>query len=29
MFLGLLFFDLIQQMIAFVASIYEELSLRY
>ncbi len=29
MFLGLLFFDLIQQFIAFVVSIYEELSLRY
>lgn len=29
MFLGLLFFDLIQQFIAFIASIYEELSLRY
>lgn len=29
MFLGLLFFDLIQQFIAFIISIYEELSLRY
>lgn len=29
MFLGLLFFDLIQQFISFIASIYEELSLRY
>jgi len=29
MFLGLLFFDLIQQFIAFIVSIYEELSLRY
>jgi len=29
MFFGLLFFDLIQQFIAFVASIYQELSLRY
>lgn len=29
MFLGLLFFDLIQQFIAFVVSIYEEISLRY
>ncbi len=29
MFVGLLFFDLIQQFIAFIASIYEELSLRY
>ena len=29
MFVGLLFFDLIQQFIAFVASIYEEISLRY
>lgn len=29
MFLGLLFFDLIQQFISFVASIYEEISLRY
>ena len=28
MFLGLLFFDLIQQIISFVAAIYEELSLR-
>ena len=29
MFVGLLFFDLIQQFISFIASIYEELSLRY
>ena len=29
MFLGLLFFDLIQQFISFVASIYNEISLRY
>jgi hypothetical protein len=29
MFFGLLFFDLIQQFIAFISSIYEELSLRY
>lgn len=29
MFFGLLFFDLIQQFIEFVASIYEELNLRY
>lgn len=29
MFLGLLFFDLIQQFIAFISAIYEELSLRY
>jgi len=29
MFLGLLFFDLIQQIISFVAAIYEELSLRF
>ncbi len=29
MFFGLLFFDLIQQFIAFIASIYEELNLRY
>ncbi len=29
MFFGLLFFDLIQQFIAFVSSIYQELSLRY
>ncbi len=29
MFFGLLFFDLIQQFIAFVMSIYEELNLRY
>lgn len=29
MFLGLLFFDLIQQFIAFIVSIYDELSLRY
>jgi hypothetical protein len=29
MFLGLLFFDLIQQFIAFIASIYDELQLRY
>lgn len=29
MFIGLLFFDLIQQFISFVASIYEEISLRY
>lgn len=29
MFLGLLFFDLIQQFISFIASIYEELNLRY
>lgn len=29
MFVGLLFFDLIQQFIAFVVSIYEELNLRY
>jgi hypothetical protein len=29
MFLGLLFFDLIQQFIAFIASIYEELQLRF
>lgn len=29
MFLGLLFFDLIQQFISFIASIYEEISLRY
>ena len=28
MFLGLLFFDLIQQIIAFVSAIYEEISLR-
>jgi hypothetical protein len=28
MFLGLLFFDLIQQVISFVAAIYEEISLR-
>lgn len=28
MFLGLLFFDLIQQVISFIAAIYEELSLR-
>ena len=28
MFLGLLFFDLIQQFIAFVVAIYEEISLR-
>jgi hypothetical protein len=28
MFVGLLFFDLIQQFISFIASIYEELSLR-
>ena len=28
MFLGLLFFDLIQQVIAFIASIYQEISLR-
>ena len=28
MFLGLLFFDLIQQIISFIAAIYEELSLR-
>ncbi|NLN50418.1 MAG: DUF1282 family protein [Acholeplasmataceae bacterium] len=28
-FLGLLFFDLIQQFIAFIASIYQELRLRY
>jgi hypothetical protein len=28
-FLGLLFFDLIQQVIAFIASIIEELNLRY
>jgi hypothetical protein len=29
MFVGLLFFDLIQQFISFIASIYEELNLRY
>ncbi|HOI85030.1 MAG TPA: YIP1 family protein [Acholeplasmataceae bacterium] len=29
MFLGLLFFDLIQQFISFIVSIYEELNLRY
>lgn len=29
MFVGLLFFDLIQQFIAFIASIYEEFNLRY
>ncbi len=29
MFFGLLFFDLVQQFISFVASIYEELNLRY
>lgn len=29
MFVGLLFFDLIQQFLAFVVSIYEELNLRY
>ena len=29
MFFGLLFFDLIQQFIAFISSIYEELNLRY
>ena len=29
MFMGLLFFDLIQQFIAFIVSVYEELSLRY
>ena len=29
MFFGLLFFDLIQQFIEFIASIYEELNLRY
>jgi hypothetical protein len=29
MFFGLLFFDLIQQFIEFVISIYEELNLRY
>lgn len=29
MFVGLLFFDLIQQFIAFIVSIYEELNLRY
>lgn len=29
MFLGLLFFDLIQQIIAFIVAIYEEISLRY
>lgn len=29
MFFGLLFFDLIQQFIAFIVSIYEEISLRY
>ncbi|MCF7930603.1 MAG: YIP1 family protein [Acholeplasmataceae bacterium] len=29
MFFGLLFFDLIQQFISFIASIYEELNLRY
>ncbi len=29
MFFGLLFFDLIQQFIAFVSAIYQELSLRY
>lgn len=29
MFLGLLFFDLIQQFIAFISAIYEELSLRF
>jgi hypothetical protein len=29
MFLGLLFFDLIQQFVSFIVSIYKELSLRY
>ena len=29
MFFGLLFFDLIQQFIAFISSIYEEINLRY
>jgi len=29
MFFGLLFFDLVQQFISFIASIYEELNLRY
>jgi len=29
MFIGLLFFDLIQQFISFIASIYRELNLRY
>lgn len=29
MFFGLLFFDLIQQIIAFIVAIYEEISLRY
>ncbi|MCF7925326.1 MAG: YIP1 family protein [Candidatus Izimaplasma sp.] len=29
MFVGLLFFDLIQQIISFISSIYEEINLRY